>query len=302
MFSTFLGLLLVAPLATAPPQNDPPPGAAAAYAAREAAKHQVLHDFWISAAQIVNEPGNDLRARLVAAWQERTAGLTLVYEQHQMRLRLLQEFGNGSYSPHLLPSEFSPHITNPYMTFKPGRTLVYERQLSEGLERIEVTALPGVVKIQGIPCRAIREYETLDGVLVEESINWISQRADGAVWYFGEIARIYEDGFLHSLDGSWRYGLDNAQPGILMPAAPTVGQVYRQEFLLGTAEDVARVIETGVVETVSGRTVTDCVTTQEETPIEPDDLGTKTYAPGIGLVLEVDVATGGRLELVEIIN
>jgi hypothetical protein len=181
MFSSFLGLLLAAPLAAAPAQNDPPPGAAAAYAAREAAKHDVLREFWIKSARIVNEPGHDLRARLVEAWQERTAGLTLVYEQHQMRLRLLQEFGHGSYAPHLKPSEFSPNITNPYMTFKPGRTLVYERQLSEGLERIEVTALAEVVKIQGIPCRAIREYETLDGVLVEESINWISQRVDGSV-------------------------------------------------------------------------------------------------------------------------
>lgn len=89
---------------------------------------------------------------------------------------------------------------------------------------------------------------------------------------------------------------------MLMPAVPTVGQVYRQEYQLGTAEDVARVTHTDVVETVSGRTVSDCVTTLEETPIEPDDLGTKTYAPGVDLVLEVDVATGGRHELIEIIN
>jgi hypothetical protein len=87
-----------------------------------------------------------------------------------------------------------------------------------------------------------------------------------------------------------------------MPASPTVGQAYRQEYLLGTAEDVARVTHTGVVETISGRTVSNCVVTLEETPIEPDDPGTKTYAPGVGLVLEVDVATGGRLELVDIIN
>jgi len=68
------------------------------------------------------------------------------------------------------------------------------------------------------------------------------------------------------------------------------------------AEDVAHVISIDTVVTVSGKTVTDCVETLEETPIEPDDLGTKVYAEGVGVVLEVDLATGGRLELIEIRN
>lgn len=298
MYRSFLLLILLAPPALA--QSDPPPGAAAAYAAREAQRHEVMHTFWIQAAREVNHPGPDLRTRLVRAWSERQEGLALIEDSYAMRKRLLLEFGHGAYQPNLLPSEFSADITHPYLPFVPGRTLVYERQTAEGLERIEVTALHDIIAIGGIPCRPVREYETMDGVLVEESINWISQRADGSVWYFGEIAKLFDQGFLDSIDGSWRYGVDGAQPGVLMPAVPQVGQVYRQEFLLGIAEDVARVIATQVTETISGRTVTDCVVMQEETPIEPDDLGTKTYAPGVGLVLEVDLVTGGRLELVDI--
>ena len=300
--------LILLPLAAAalalpaPGQSHPPPGAASAYAAREAQRLEVQHRFWIRAGREINAGGLDLRARLREAWNDKIEELAVVEASYAMRRQLLIEFGSGSYRPLLPPSEFSADITHPYMPFVPGRTLVYERQTAEGLERIETSALQEVIMIQGIPCRPIREYETLDGKLVEESINWISQRVDGSVWYFGEIARIYEDGFLSSLDGSWRYGVDGAQPGVLIPAQPQVGQVYRQEFLLGTAEDVARVLDTNATETISGHTLTSCVVTQEETPIEPDDLGTKTYAPGVGLVLEVDVATGGRLELVDVID
>ena len=39
--------------------------------------------------------------------------------------------------------------------------------------------------------------------------------------------------------------------------------------------------------------------TDEWTPIEPDVHENKYYAPGVGLILEVDVETGDRVELIE---
>ena len=44
-------------------------------------------------------------------------------------------------------------------------------------------------------------------------------------------------------DGAWKAGVDGAQPGIVMLAQPAVGEYYRQEFLKGKAEDVARVLD-----------------------------------------------------------
>jgi hypothetical protein len=40
--------------------------------------------------------------------------------------------------------------------------------------------------------------------------------------------------------------------------------------------------------------------TKEWTPLEPDVLEYKYYAPGTGTVLEVDVETGERAELIDI--
>ena len=56
------------------------------------------------------------------------------------------------------------------------------------------------------------------------------QGQDGTVWYFGEIARNYEEGELVDIEGSWVAGVDGAKAGILMPASPSPGQIYRQEY------------------------------------------------------------------------
>ena len=70
------------------------------------------------------------------------------------------------------------------------------------------------------------------------------------VWYCGEIARNYEtfegddpeDPELVDIDGSWKAGRDGAKPGILIQADPQPPNAYRQEVLLGEAEDVAQVL------------------------------------------------------------
>ena len=48
-----------------------------------------------------------------------------------------------------------------------------------------------------------------------------------------------------------------------------------------------------------GTFATDVLQTRDWTPIEPEVLEYKYYAPGIGVVLEVDPESGERVELVE---
>jgi hypothetical protein len=44
---------------------------------------------------------------------------------------------------------------------------------------------------------------------------------------------------------------------------------------------------------------TDCIETHEYTPLEPDVSENKYYCAGVGLVLEEDVASGDRVELID---
>jgi hypothetical protein len=45
-----------------------------------------------------------------------------------------------------------------------------------------------------------------------------------------------------------------------------------------------------------------CLITRDFTPIQPGANEHKYYQPGVGLILELDPETGGRVELVEIEN
>jgi hypothetical protein len=100
-----------------------------------------------------------------------------------------------------------------------------------------------------------------------------------------------------STEGSWTAGVDGAKPGIIMEANPQVNDLYRQEFALGVAEDMAQVIALNQSVTVTPGTYSNCVETKDFSPLEPDVVEHKLYAPGVGNVQEVEVTTGNRLDL-----
>jgi hypothetical protein len=84
-----------------------------------------------------------------------------------------------------------------------------------------------------------------------------------------------------------------------MEASPAVGDVYRQEFLLGDAEDQAEVLSLSSSATVPfGGTYNNCVEIAETAAIEPDSHERKFYSSGTGQVLTIDDETGEREELV----
>jgi hypothetical protein len=126
---------------------------------------------------------------------------------------------------------------------------------------------------------------------------------DGNVWYFGEISQTFEDNELIELEGSWKTGRDGAKPGILVHAMPEVGNIYRQEFLLGDAEDIAQVVSLDAMPDLSDTNPADCslgcLQTDEWTPIEEDSHEFKYYQAGVGFIKEEKPSTGEMVELVE---
>ena len=133
----------------------------------------------------------------------------------------------------------------------------------------------------------MRDTVTVDGEVVEDTRDWYAQDRDGNVWYFGEETAEYEDGKVVSTEGSWEAGVDGALPGIVMHAAPEVGDAYRQEFYEGEAEDLAEVVRDGESATVPAGTFDDVVVIKEWNPLEPESIEEKSFAQGVGMVLEV---------------
>lgn len=281
--------------------SHPPAGVSTAHALREAARNDAQADFWTAAANCFNDTSANLLDCLRDARDERREALDEAEEQHDARLALLNALGDGPYDPPVNPADFSSNVTNSYLPLIPGRTLVYQKTTPQGIERLESTTLASTIAIAGVDCRRVHEVESMNGELVEDTEDWIAQHMNGDVVYFGEISLSYEDGFLESIDGSWRTGIEGAKPGVLMLAAPAVGALYRQEFMPGVAEDVGQVVATGVTITVAYGTFTNCVKTRDGSPIEPGNFEYKYYAPGVGLVAEEDPSTGEFLELIQIL-
>src|SRR5215213_2605195 len=195
-----------------------------------------------------------------------------------------------AYAPHIDPAEFTTKIDNEYFPLKPGTTFVYQG----GTERDQMAVTHHTKKIMGVECIVVddRGYEA--GKLIEKTFDWYAQDKKGNVWYFGENTKEYENGKVVSTKGSWEAGVDGAKPGIIMQADPKVGQSYRQEYYVGRAEDMAKVVSLNESATVPYGSFHQVLVTKEFTPLEPGYVEHKYYAAGVGQV------SGGGLELVDV--
>jgi hypothetical protein len=138
-----------------------------------------------------------------------------------------------------------------------------------------------------------------NGDLVEVTDDWYAQDADGNVWYLGEDVKDYRDGKVISTAGSWEHGVDGAHAGIMIPAEPRPGLKYRQEYYEDKAEDAGEVLSVDAGVTVPAGTFENVLKTKDTTPLEPDVVEEKYYAPNVGPVLSEKVSGGsGREELV----
>ena len=207
------------------------------------------------------------------------------------------------YDPEINPEDFVEEIDNPYFPLVPGTTFVYEGGSEEEGTNIreEVFVTNETKVILGVTTTVVQDTEYEDGELVEETFDWYAQDNEGNVWYFGEDSTEYEDGEPVSTEGSWEAGVNGAQPGIVMPGDPQVGDIYYQEFSPGEAEDQAEVLSLSETLNISYGSFENCLKTREFTTLEPGSEENKYYAPGVGLLLEEEVIGGDeRLELVEI--
>lgn len=225
------------------------------------------------------------------------------------------EDGNGNGDgeiPEDLPdveeAEFSnpTNITNPY--YGPPEGHIYEYQGFE-LENGELPDEPSEVifierrtetkVVMGITSIIQRDYVMEDGVILEDTDDWLAQDDDGNLWYMGELSKNYdEEGNFIGTEGSWEAGVDGALPGYWLPADPVVGQVYYQEWYEGEAEDFAEVIAINETVVTDLGTFENVLVTKDINPFEEDVYELKYYAPGTGLILEEKYEEG---ELVEVV-
>lgn len=191
-----------------------------------------------------------------------------------------------AYQPDLDPADFVEGVTNPYFPLAPGTRWAYRTLTSEGTERNDVVVTDKTRTILGIRAVVVHDTVKVDGKLTEDTYDWYAQERDGTVWYLGEDTKELENGKVVSTKGSWEAGVDGAQPGVIMQAAPSSNGWYWQEYYSAQAEDQARVLSfDGSADVPFGR-YSGLLVTEERSPIEPAIVERKYYRRGMGVVLE----------------
>jgi len=193
---------------------------------------------------------------------------------------------------------FAKRVDNPYAPFLPEMRWVYGGGTPQERERIVVKVLKRTKLIEGITATVVRDTVTVNGELIEDTFDWYAQDRRGRVWYLGEATKEYENGQVVSTEGSWEAGVDGAKAGIIMFAHPEVGEPYRQEFYAGHAEDQGRFLALNTRVATQAGVFSQVRMTEDTTPLDPSIAEIKFYAPGVGVVLEFDLAPeAGRTEL-----
>jgi hypothetical protein len=205
------------------------------------------------------------------------------------------------YAPVIDPADFVASVDNAWFPLTPGRRWVMKGD-GESAGETTVTEVKAETKtILGVVCTVVRDELQVDGELAELTFDWYAQDTAGNVWYFGEDTAEYENGKVTSRKGAWEAGVDGAQPGIIMAAAPVIGMTYRQEFYEGEAEDLAKAVDLAATAETPAGTYSQVLVTEDWTPLEPDQVERKFYAPGVGLVMERLIKGGHSINrLVEV--
>ncbi len=192
---------------------------------------------------------------------------------------------------------FVSGVDHPYFPLVPGSRWTYEEHGAR-LEIVTVTVTSETREVDGVTCVVVLDEVSIDGDLVERTLDWYAQDELGNVWYFGEDSETIQNGVVVSHKGSWETGVNGAQAGLVMLATPEIGTTYRQEYRKGVAEDLAKVIELDQRATVAFGDFTDVLVTEDWNPLNSSRPEHKFYARGVGLVMERHVGGSTALELI----
>ena len=198
-------------------------------------------------------------------------------------------------------SAFVRTVDNAYFPLRPSTVLRYEGTADGEPAPDPVTVTRQTKTILGIKAVVVLDVATAGGKPSEKTYDWYAQDKRGNVWYLGEDSFDRKNGKWVRNDGSWQAGVKGAKAGIIMEGKPRPGDTYRQEYYKGHAEDLGRVLRTGVSVSTPFRGFRGTLETRDWSPLEPGVVERKYYARGIGEVKGFLVKGGAeRMALVSV--
>lgn len=146
-----------------------------------------------------------------------------------------------------------------------------------------------------VACRVVETLEFHRGAEASRQRVYLAQADDGSVWAFGETDENGDEIEPEDPDepGGWLVGtrgptdpasaIENAMPGLVMPAAPRPGDAWTAEDAPPVFFKTNRVLADGAVVRAGALRLAGCVRLRE-TDVPDASTETRWYAPGLGLV------------------
>ena len=177
-------------------------------------------------------------------------------------------------------------VDHPLFPLRKVRRMRYEGRDGDVRIRVASRVRGKRVRVAGVRATAVDVKERENGKLVERSTDYYAQDRTGNVWYLGERVDDIENGKVTGHDGQWIAGRKGARRGLFLPAAPKVGQSFRQTRAPGVSRGRSTVVAVDAEVTTRAGRFTGCLETRDTDLRGSSKPERKFYCPDVGLVRE----------------
>lgn len=201
-------------------------------------------------------------------------------------------------TPSPSPGDFVSGVTNPWLAWSPGTTWEYATSDRRGRPATyTVTIREATVPVASVATTAAEGTLVRDGTgdVLATDTTYAAQDRGGNVWLFGRDRREGADD-----PRTWRAGTGGASAGMIMPAAPRVGDGFVVGDLPGRSEERLSVLDLAANPPEQVRADTTALLLERRAPSESDDVAREYYQRGTGLVArDGNIGAGNDLTLIE---
>jgi hypothetical protein len=180
-------------------------------------------------------------------------------------------------------------VDHPLFPLRKVRTMLYEGREGDDAIRVRSRVRGKRSRVAGVLATAVDVEDRENGKLVERSTDYYVQDRPGNVWYLGARVDQISDGKVTGHDGQWIAGRRGAKRGLFMPAAPRVGQSFRQTRAPGVSQDRSTVLALDATVTTPAGTFTGCLKARDTDLRRRSRPERKFYCPKVGLVRDGSV-------------
>jgi hypothetical protein len=185
------------------------------------------------------------------------------------------------------PADFVAHVDNPWFPLAPGTVWTYRRYTTLGSQVLTATVLAAPHRVAGVDTTAVRwDVRAPHRRTTRLSVRWYAQDAAGNVWWFGQ--RVFNQPPQVDLlaTRSWSAGVHGARAGLLVAAAPRVGDGYLNGLEPAVVERRSTVVSVDATVALPRRDYHHTLSTLDLSTLEPTREVRSFFASGIGLVAQ----------------